>query len=79
VPKVAKGRGRDAEYIDSIGQGRVWSGAQGKANGLVDEFGGLDRAIEIAKGLAKFPLIKAYTASYCPSRATFSTNIFRRR
>ncbi len=29
VPKVAKGRGKDAAYIDSVGQGRVWTGAQG--------------------------------------------------
>ncbi len=58
VPKVARGRGRDAEYIDSIGQGRVWSGAQAKENGLVDEFGGIDRAIEIAKQLANIPANK---------------------
>jgi protease-4 len=55
VPKVAKGRGKDAAYIDSVGQGRVWTGAQGQERGLVDEFGGLDRAVEIAKDLAKIP------------------------
>ncbi len=55
LPKVAKGRGKNAEYIDSIGQGRVWTGRQGKDNGLVDEYGGLDKAIEIAKQLANIP------------------------
>lgn len=55
VPKVAKGRNKDAAYIDSIAQGRVWTGAQGKDRGLVDEFGGLDRAVEVAKDLAKIP------------------------
>ena len=55
ISKVAKGRGKDKNYIDSIGQGRVWTGRQGKENGLVDEYGGLDRAIEIAKQLAKIP------------------------
>jgi protease IV len=55
VPKVAKGRGKDAAYVDSVGQGRVWTGSQGKERGLVDEFGGLDRAIEVAKDLAKIP------------------------
>jgi protease IV len=55
VPKVAKGRNRSAEYIDSVGQGRVWMGSQGKENGLVDEFGGLDKAVEVAKGLANIP------------------------
>lgn len=32
-----------------MGQGRIYTGAQGKANGLVDKIGGLERAIEIAK------------------------------
>jgi protease IV len=52
VPKVAKGRGKNVEYVDSVGQGRVWTGAQAKERALVDEFGGLDRAIEVAKKLA---------------------------
>ena len=56
--KVAKGRGKDQTYIDSIGQGRVWTGRQGKENGLVDEYGGLDKAIEIAKQLANIPADK---------------------
>ena len=55
IPKVAQGRNKDAAYIDSIGQGRVWTGAQGRERGLVDEFGGLDRAVEVAKELAKIP------------------------
>ena len=58
VPKVAKGRNKDAQYVDSVGQGRVWTGAQAKERGLVDEFGGLDRAIEMAKQLAKIPADK---------------------
>ena len=56
--KVAKGRGKEQAYIDSIGQGRVWTGRQGKDNGLVDEYGGLDKAIEIAKQLANIPANK---------------------
>ncbi len=52
VPKVAQGRNRSPEYIDSIGQGRVWTGAQARERGLVDEFGGMERAIEVAKELA---------------------------
>ncbi len=58
VPKVAKGRNKDAAYIDSVAQGRVWTGAQGKERALVDEFGGLDRAIEVAKQLANIPADK---------------------
>jgi protease-4 len=55
VPKVARGRGKDPEYIDSIGQGHVWTGLRAKGNGLVDEYGGLDKAIEVAKELAHIP------------------------
>ena len=52
VPKVAKGRDKTDEEVNTIGQGRVWTGTQAKANGLIDEFGGLEKAIEIAKQLA---------------------------
>ncbi len=58
VPKVAKGRSMDEEKVNSIGQGRVWTGRQAKENGLVDEYGGLEKAIEIAKSLAKLPADK---------------------
>ena len=69
--KVAKGRGKDQNYIDSIGQGRVWTGQQGKGNGLVDEFGGLDKAIEIAKQLAKIPADKGVQRVVLPKPPTF--------
>jgi protease-4 len=39
--------------IDSIGQGRVWTGLDAKDIGLVDEIGGLKKAIDIAKEMAK--------------------------
>ncbi len=55
VPRVATGRNKSPEYVDSVAQGRVWTGSQGKERGLVDEFGGLDRAVEVAKDLAKIP------------------------
>lgn len=55
VQKVATGRKRDPEYINSIAQGRAWTGTQAKERGLVDELGGLERAVEIAKELARIP------------------------
>lgn len=55
VPKVAAGRRKTAEEVNSIAQGRVWTGTQAKQNGLIDEFGGLERAITVAKELAKIP------------------------
>ena len=71
VPKVAKGRNRDAQYIDSIAQGRVWTGQQAKDRGLVDEFGGLDKAIEVAKQLAKIPADKGVERVILPYPTTF--------
>lgn len=55
VPKVAKGRKMTNEQVDTIAQGRVWTGTQAKANGLIDEFGGLEKAIDLAKQLAELP------------------------
>ncbi len=48
ISKVAEGRGIDKQKVDEIAQGRVWLGHAGKDIGLVDELGGLDRAIEVA-------------------------------
>jgi protease IV len=53
VEKVADARHTTPEKIDAIAQGRVWTGQQAKQNRLVDELGGLDRAIAIAKQRAK--------------------------
>jgi protease-4 len=71
VPKVAKGRKKDPQYIDSVGQGRVWTGAQAKDRSLVDEFGGLDRAIEVAKQLAHIPADKGVERVILPYPQTF--------
>jgi protease-4 len=49
VKKVAAGRKLSEAYVDSIAQGRVWTGNQGEEVKLVDELGGLLLALEIAK------------------------------
>jgi len=71
VPKVAKGRNKDAQFVDSVGQGRVWTGSQAKDRGLVDDFGGLDKAIEVAKQLAKIPADKGVERVILPYPTTF--------
>ncbi len=50
--KVAQGRGKTQAEIDSIGQGRVWSGEDAKQIGLVDEIGNLEDAVKAAATLA---------------------------
>ena len=76
VPKVAAGRGKPAEYIDSIAQGRVWTGFQAKERGLVDEFGGLNKAIEVAKQLANLPADKDVKRVVLPAAEPFFESLF---
>jgi len=51
--KVASGRKMKQTQVDSIGQGRIWSGTDAKTIGLIDDFGGLTKAIQLAADLAK--------------------------
>ena len=55
VSRVATGRKKSYEQVDELAQGRVWLGGQAKQNGLVDELGGLDRAIELVRKKAGIP------------------------
>jgi protease-4 len=49
---VAEGRKLDIKKVEEIARGRVWTGSQAKEHGLVDEFGGMDRALALARELA---------------------------
>ena len=51
--RVAQGRKKDVAYIDSIAQGRVWSGRDAVQIGLVDKIGTLQNAVECAARMAK--------------------------
>jgi protease-4 len=55
VQRVAKGRRLDLDRVEKVAQGRVWSGASASGLALVDELGGLARAIELAKDMAGIP------------------------
>lgn len=75
VPKVAQGRGRTVEQIHEVAQGRVWTAAQAKERGLVDEFGGLNKAIEIAKQLANLPADKDVRRVVFPASKPFLASL----
>lgn len=51
--KAAEGRHLPLEQLQSLARGRVWTGEDAKANKLVDELGGLPKAVELAKEAAK--------------------------
>ena len=52
ITHVSEGRGMSKEAVDSIGQGRVWTGTDALKLGLVDVLGGLEDAIKIAANMA---------------------------
>lgn len=62
--RVASARQRSVEEIDQIARGRVWSGAQAKERGLVDDFGGLQVAIEDVARRAKLGKPGAWRVRY---------------
>jgi protease IV len=77
LPKVAAGRRfQNVEAVHEIARGRVWTGAQARERGLVDEFGGLDRAVEVAKELAKIPADKGVRRVVFPAPRTFLQQFF---
>lgn len=55
VDSVAKNRKMDPATVESLAQGRVWTGLDAKKNGLVDRIGGLQDAILVAREMAKIP------------------------
>jgi protease-4 len=71
VEKVAEARHSTPEKIDALAQGRVWTGRQAKQNGLVDELGGLDRAVAIAKQRAKIAADSDVEIVVYPPRKSF--------
>ena len=76
VPKVSKGRGKSVEEVNTLGQGRVWTGTQAKERGLIDDFGGLEKAISVAKELAKLPADKDVRRIVLPEPRPFLETIF---
>jgi protease-4 len=52
VARVAKGRGLSRERVLELAEGRIWSGLDAAARGLVDELGSLERALAVARELA---------------------------
>jgi protease IV len=76
VEKAAQGRNTTPERIDAIGQGRVWTGRQAKQIGLVDELGGLERALALARQRAKIPQDSEVELVVYPPRKSFY-DIFR--
>ena len=78
VNKAATGRSKSFDEIDEIAQGRVWTGKQAKALGLVDELGGLDTALSIAKEQAGFAADDKVNLIVLPRQKPFLEELMER-
>lgn len=65
---VAEHRGMSFEEAEKLAHGRVWTGRQAQANGLVDEIGDLEHAIGLAKQLAEIPDDEQVTVAHYPKK-----------
>jgi protease-4 len=78
VSKVAEARKRPYNQVEPLAQGRVWLGNQAKERGLVDELGGIDRAIELVKERAKIGKDeKVALVTYPPKRSVLDVLMSR--
>lgn len=66
ISRVAEGRGMHPDSVRKVASGRVWTGTQAKARGLVDVLGGLDTAVGIAA--AKIKAGDDYRVVYYPEK-----------
>jgi protease-4 len=71
--RVSEGRKKDMVYVDSIAQGRVWTGTRGMSVGLVDEIGTLSDAIKAAAAMAK---VKTYKLKEYPEKKNILEQLF---
>eukprot|EP00744_Colponema_vietnamica_P010484 GILI01014813.1.p1 GENE.GILI01014813.1~~GILI01014813.1.p1 ORF type:complete len:470 (+),score=149.25 GILI01014813.1:419-1828(+) len=80
---VAKGRNLDPSYVHRISQGRVWTGRDARALGLVDHLGGVDEGVRVALGLLGVSSLHKVHVDQVPSvhvneveGATVGANVF---
>ena len=72
IADVARYRHMDIEKVRSLAEGRVWTGRQAKNNGLIDETGGLNTAIRLAKELANLPAEEPVSLVHYPRERTLT-------
>ena len=71
IERTAAARHMAPEKVDEIAQGRVWTGEQARQLGLVDELGGLYKAIDLAKQRARIPADEEVNLVVYPPRRSF--------
>jgi protease-4 len=76
--RVASGRHMSPDQVEAVAKGRVWSGEQAKANGLVDALGGYDVAFRLAKEAARIPADKPFRLSVFPETKSTIERLYDR-
>jgi len=79
VTRAAEGRKKTYEEIDAVAQGRVWTGSEAMAHGLVDRLGGLDVALSLAKERAKIDKDQEVNVVVLPERKGLLETIMERQ
>jgi protease-4 len=78
LERVATSRNMTPEEVDAIAQGRVWTGAQAFEIGLVDELGGLERAVALAREKADIAEDAEIRLEIYPEKGTFFDMLFNK-
>ncbi|MFQ5722606.1 MAG: signal peptide peptidase SppA, partial [Candidatus Aminicenantales bacterium] len=79
LAKAAQGRKMSMDEINKLGKGRVWTGSQAQKLGLVDEIGGLTKAINLTKKLAGIPAEEEVKLIVWPRKISLWQALFGRR
>jgi protease-4 len=79
VSRVAAGRGKSREDVHALAQGRVWTGVQARERGLVDETGGFEAALTLAKKKAGIPVQSEVALVVFPERKGFFEALMERQ
>lgn len=77
VAVVAEGRNMDPAAVDAVARGRVWTGAQALANGLVDDIGGLHEALAAARADARIGAQSSVSIRVYPPRRSLFDEVSR--
>jgi protease-4 len=75
---VATGRHMTQDEVEAVAKGRVWSGEDAKAHGLVDELGGYTVALRLAKEAANLPPEAPFTLTVFPREETLPELLYNR-
>jgi protease-4 len=79
VEKAAQGRHKTRDEIHAVAQGRVWTGVEAVHVGLVDELGGLDTAVALARKRARIPAGQQVSLVVMPERKGFFELLMERQ